>query len=114
MSRNYNVITVDTPANVGHFEDFLDALNNAFDYHSKEGKFINAFTYYWTNNDDKYVIVDNTQNIDPDKLMDAFYEWEYMDDDEDEELNITKYAFEKQEDFINHLATVIKNSKLYY
>lgn len=114
MSRNYNVITADTPARVGDFEDFLTALNDGFNWHSKEGKFMNAFEYYWTNNDDKYVIIDNTQKIDPDKLMDAFYEWEYMDDDEDEELNITKYAFEKQKDFIKHLVEVINNSKLYY
>ena len=119
MSRNYNVLVV----NDNHdLSDFLDSIN----YLLK--KLNNATVDYvkwdWANYDSDssrkhtYIITDYTQSINPEKLMDAFEDYNLLDEaghyDEDDDWVIDKEQEEVQEEFLVKLVKKIWNSELYY
>ena len=122
MSRIYNKLALHLDYNYvcdnSVFEEFLEDLKHELGYYDKNNT-IPMFDYdeinYVSNdcesNGQWYEITDYNQTIDPDKLAEAFEEWDEIandvyDDDVDEDEEIQK----RQTAFIKKLVNKIQHS----
>ena len=128
--RDYNILVLtlhsdyDKPAEL---EEFLDALSFKLGYYDKQNT-IKCLTWTESNNipdeniPDKdynacYVLTDWTQKINPDKLLDAFKDYEWLEEvghyDEEDDWVVDKELEDVQGEYLDKLIKKIIESDLY-
>lgn len=130
MSRNYNLLSIAFNTDYGdtqaEFEEFLDNLSDELGWYDK-AETMKCLTYDWCNNtpeeitDDlntvMYVLTDWTQQINPQKLMEAFNYWNSgiagLDCWIDYEGDVDVAVHDKQREFIQVLAKKIRESNIW-
>lgn len=128
--RDYNILVLtlhsdyDKPAEL---EEFLDALSFKLGYYDKQNT-IKCLTWTESNNipdkniPDKdynacYVLTDWTQKINPDKLLDAFKDYEWLEEvghyDEEDDWVVDKELEDVQGEYLDKLIKKIRESDIY-
>lgn len=128
--RDFNILVLTLHSDYTkpeELEDFLTALSFKLGYYDKANT-IKCLTWTESNNipdeewyskdyNDCYVLTDWTQRINPDKLMDAFDDYQDLEEvshyDEDDNEIIDKELEEVQAEFIDNLIKKIRESNIF-
>lgn len=128
--RDFNILVLTLHSDYTkpeEFEDFLAALSFKLGYYDKADT-IKCLSWTESNNipDEEwyskdynacYVLTDWTQRINPDKLMDAFDDYQDLEEvshyDEDDNEIIDKELEEVQAEFIDNLIKKIRESNIF-
>lgn len=128
--RDYNILVLTYHSNYTKpevFEDFLSSLSFKLGYYDVN-KTIKCLTYTEANNNpdiewceqeynDCYVLTDWTQKINPDKLLDAFDDYECLEEvghyDEEDDWVVDKELEDVQGEYLDKLIKKIRESDIY-